>query len=271
MERKPRERNIFSFVRSDEVINDVLSIFSEKEDFYFAGGLVGVQSYIPENQFRQTSDIDMILLEATPSPTKVRELLSYEIEELMERDFTVNIEKARETININLERDNDRLMLQTKRRNPKNFDKHFDRISDEYLSAQPIELYGVKSLVTSPEYLIADKLSRMSAFNRSGRLTKDKVKRSYTMDFRESDLMVKLNEFENERTNLMKSILESDNFEEKRTNLRYFADIYDISVLDEFNTLHKDKLQQAMLGYTQDKQTFATVIGKQLLRRNEII
>ena len=73
------------------------------------------------------------------------------------------------------------------------------------------------------------------------------------------------------RALLKKAISRKDNFEEKRTNLRYFADIYDISVLDEFNTLHKDKLQQAMLGYTQDKQTFATVIGKQLLRRNEII
>ncbi len=273
MESTSRERDIFSFHRNDDVVNEVLESFSEKEDFYFSGGLVGVQSYIPETHFRRTSDIDMILLEHVQNNTQVAEALAYELEDLYDKGFSANFKKRRETLDINLEKDNYKIKLQTKRRNPKNFEKHFDQLFDAYLSARPVELYGVKSLVASPEHVIASKLSRLSAFNGRGDITSDMVNRSFALNFRESELLDRLNDIEDKHTDLMKSVLTltKDEFETIKSNIRYFADMYDISTLDEFNELDEDTLNRAIKGAKPETDIFTKVIGKELLTKNKII
>ena len=209
MKSEAKPRNIFSHVRSDPIVNEVLDSFKNEENMYWAGGLVGVQSYIPEKLQRRSGDMDFIYLGATPNPTIVRETFSESLDDLIDKGFNIDITRKRETIDIDLERDNEFMKIQTKRRNQNNYDKNINNITEDYLFAKPIKLYDVEALIAAPETMIVDKLIRMNAFNRRGDLKPSIVTRNTAANFRDSNLTSILDNVESRRTKLFENIEKS--------------------------------------------------------------
>lgn len=279
MKSKAKPRNIFSHVRSDPIVNEVLDSFKNEENIYWAGGLVGVQSYIPENLQRRSGDMDFIYLGSTPNTTKIKETFNESLDDLMDKGFDIDITRKRETIDIDLNRDNEFMRVQTKRRNQNNYDKHIDVITDNYLLAKPIELYGTEALIAAPETMIVDKLVRMNAFNRRGDLKPSIVTRATSASLRDSELTSILENLENRRTRLFENIEKSRlDIESERKKLitekienRYFSDMFDISALDSSTKLDEEVFQSQIEDLSKKDKNFIYTIGKTLLTENRSI
>lgn len=131
----------------------------------FISGGMAIHSYLPEEECRGTIDLDYNFLWGGQTP-EFKELTAPMVEYLKSRGYDISFEKQGLTFEYTMQKGEDSLLLQHKRRSATNFEKNRKSLEREVANKRIITGKEISYPVISPEDLIAHKLNRIINFSK---------------------------------------------------------------------------------------------------------
>ena len=221
-----------------EGIKGVKEIKDKKELQGFIAGGMGVQSYLPEEAYRQTVDLDFSLLwsgNAREFKDKTRPLVDY----LKSQDYKVCFRKKGLTYEYVVENDDDSLLVQHQRRSTNHFEKVKKKTLEREVSNQRVVSKGdLNYAVMSPEDLAIHKLARILLFSDN-----------YDIRF---PTAVSIDNLKDSSESMRSNILSrQDSIDpEDIARLRLFYDCFDVKCLANHVGLNKPYFEEALKDWT---------------------
>ncbi len=239
--------NNFHTIKSG-IVRDALYCIGQNPlpDSYIGGGL-SLQFTLPDQLHRITCDIDL----STTRLTTVGDYRAYvtgAFDSLVQRGYSLEMERSRNTLDAHLERDNDHLMVQLPRRNEKNLQARKVILEREVEQARNIIYSGQNLKVMAYEDLIVHKLMRSTTFMDAYGL---KLPQKKSLGEMKEDLDDLKERFDRTHFSLTPEEAARD-----LASIRLYADVFDIRAVltcfpDEFD---KSYLQEAMDSFHTDDE-----------------
>lgn len=232
----------------DGIVQDALYCIAENPlpESYIGGGL-SLQFTLPEELHRITCDIDLSTSRQT-SAADFRTYVGEAFDTLVQRGYTLTVEKMRNTIDAHLERGEDHLMVQLPRRNEKNFLARKKILEREVEHAREIDYSNSTLRVMAYEDLVVHKLMRSTTFMDRYDL---KLPQRKTLGEMKGDLDELKSRFDRSHFSLSPEEAAQD-----LASIRLYADVSDIRAIlicfpDEFDETY---LNTAMGSFHTERQ-----------------
>lgn len=133
---------------------------------HVTGGF-GVQSYLPEEAYRKTVDLDFDMLWAGDTE-EFRDVTAPLVRFLAGAGYTADFKRSGLSLDYHLSKKKDSLLIQHQRRSRKHFERRKKAFLEREMANQRIVSKGGLSYpVIAPEDIVARKLSRIVTFARS--------------------------------------------------------------------------------------------------------
>lgn len=227
-----------------ECLNGVCTLNDSpaSKDLYLVVGGTAVQSYIPAENRRPTSDIDLCIVKPLNSSTEFKLFAQPVMEYLKDKGYGIETKKANSNFKLIASKDGDGLVIEFSRRNPRKFKEMEKRLERELENGRrkTIQSTDVAYLVASPEDIAVPKIVRgLGTFTRHPYLINET--RKVFPGGQGYDLKRLLSYVIGER-----AVAQESKEPEKLEKARLSADIYDMVSLSAFAGFNGDYMRQVM-------------------------